>query len=250
MSTLRKVKFRSSGETLGYAIAVVVLLVALPALGQVHGIPPSITSFGTTGIGFMPRPSITSLGPFGWQAPAEPFISGDVVPGQIRPFDRPFNGPFDRGNQSDAGPLILSYPYAVPYPIPVVGDVAGAEAIDGQGPMIAPSGLRFMPNPGIPTMLYPPPDAVPVASKPTPAATPQPVQEQQSTVLVFRNGKRLEVRNYAIVGDQLVNLSGGGPRKIALNDLDLKATSRVNDERAVDFRLPTNPHDRKSETEH
>jgi hypothetical protein len=241
MNTLRNTRFRSSGETLRYAIAFTVLLAALPAVGQVHGIPPSITSFGTSGIGFMPRPSITSLGPFGWQAPAEPFISRDFFPGQIRPFDRPFNGPFDKGNQSDGSPLILSYPYAVPYPIPVAGDVAGAEAIDGQGPMIAPSGLPFMPNPGIPTMLYPPPGAVPVASKPTTAATPQPVQEQQSTVLVFRNGKRLEVRNYAIVGDQLVNLSGGGPRKIALNDLDQKATSRLNNDRGVEFHLPTNP---------
>lgn len=235
MNTLRNTRSRSSGETLGYAIAFTVLLAALPAVGQVHGIPPSITSFGTSGIGFMPRPSITSLGPFGWQAPAEPFISGDFFPGQIRPF----NGPFDKGNQSDGSPLILSYPYPVPYPIPVVGDVAGAEAIDGQGPMIAPSGLPFMPNPGIP-MLYPPPDAVPVASKPTPVATRQPLQEQQSTVLVFRNGKRLEVRNYAIVGDQLVNLSGGRPRKIALNDLDLKATSLLNNDCGVDFRLPTN----------
>ena len=51
------------------------------------------------------------------------------------------------------------------------------------------------------------------------------------------------------MGDQVVNLSGKGPRKIALNDLDLNATSRVNDDRAG-FRLPTNPHERKNETEH
>jgi hypothetical protein len=87
---------------------------------------------------------------------------------------------------------------------------------------------------------------VPTASKPASAAAPQPVQEQQSTVLVFRNGKRLEVSNYAIVGDQLVNLSGGGPRKIALSDLDLNATSLVNDDRAVDFRLPAKPDKQKN----
>jgi hypothetical protein len=116
--------------------------------------------------------------------------------------------------------------------------------------MTTPSGLSFTSSPGIPNIPYPSPDAAQFASKPTPAANPQPVPEQQSTVLVFRNGKRLEVRNYAIVGDQVVNLSGKGPRKIALSDLDLNATSRVNDDRAVGFRLPTNPHERKNETEH
>lgn len=250
MNTLRNNRFRSSGKTLGHVIAVVVFLVSLPALGQVHGIPPSITSFGTSGVGFMPRPSITSLGPFGWQVPIQPFIPNDVIPGQIRPFDRPFNRPFDRGSESGVSPLILSYPYPVPYLVPVPGDTAGAEAINGQYPMTTPSGLSITSSPGIPNIPYPSPDAAQFASKPTPAANPQPVPEQQSTVLVFRNGKRLEVRNYAIVGDQVVNLSGKGPRKIALSDLDLNATSRVNDDRAVGFRLPTNPHERKNETEH
>lgn len=84
-----------------------------------------------------------------------------------------------------------------------------------------------------------------------PAANPQPAPEQQpTTVLVFRNGKRLEVRNYAIVGDHVVNLSGGGPRSIALGDLDLSATSRVNDDRGVGFRLPTNPRGRNNEAPH
>jgi hypothetical protein len=251
MSTLCNNRFHRSRETLGYSIVVLMLLGAIPALAQVHGIPPSITSFGSTGVGFMPRPSITSLGPFGWQAPTEPFISSDVIPGEIRPFDRPFgrpffNGPSDRGNQSGVGPLILSYPYPVPYPVPIAGDIGGAETVDAQNPMTAPSGWSLTPNPGMPIITpYPSPDAVQVVSKPTPAANPQPVLEQQSTVLVFRNGKRLEIRNYAIVGDQVVNLSGRGPRKIALSDLDLNATSRINDDRAVDFRLPTNPDDRK-----
>ncbi len=166
MNTLRNNRFRSSGETLGHVIAVVVFLVSLPALGQVHGIPPSITSFGTSGVGFMPRPSITSLGACGWQVPIRPFIPNGVIPGQIRPFDRPFNGPFDRGNASGVSPLILSSPYPMPYPVPVAGDIAGAEAINGQDPMNAPSGLSFTSNPGIPNIPYPAPDAAQVASKP------------------------------------------------------------------------------------
>jgi hypothetical protein len=79
-----------------------------------------------------------------------------------------------------------------------------------------------------------------------PAATPQPAPEQQpTTVLVFRSGKRLEVRNYAIVGNEVVNLSGGGPRRIALSDLDLSATSSVNDEHGVSFHLLAKSPDKK-----
>jgi hypothetical protein len=67
-------------------------------------------------------------------------------------------------------------------------------------------------------------------------------------VLVLRNGKRIEVRNYVIVGNQLVNLSGTGPRRIAISDLDVDATWRVNDDRAVSFGLPVASDDKKDAT--
>lgn len=111
--------------------------------------------------------------------------------------------------------------------------------------MTPPSGLPLAANSG---NWFAPPSPVPSGSGGTPmlAANPQPVPEQQPmTVLVFRNGKRLEVRNYAIVGDQVVNLSGSGPRRIALSDLDLSATSSVNDDRGISFRLLTNSRDKK-----
>jgi hypothetical protein len=62
--------------------------------------------------------------------------------------------------------------------------------------------------------------------------------------------EHLEVRNYAIVGDQLVNFSGGGPRKIALSELDLQATSSANEDRLVNFRLPTDLDGRKNAANH
>ena len=68
---------------------------------------------------------------------------------------------------------------------------------------------------------------------------PEPVSNQPATVLVFRDGHQLEVTNYAIQSGTLFNLSDAGPRKVALADLDVDKTVRANDERGVDFTLPT-----------
>jgi hypothetical protein len=67
------------------------------------------------------------------------------------------------------------------------------------------------------------------------------VSDQPETVLVFRDGHTAQVKNYAIVGDMLFEFSDGSRHKIALADLDLTATQKQNDERGLDFRLPTRP---------
>jgi hypothetical protein len=67
---------------------------------------------------------------------------------------------------------------------------------------------------------------------------PAPPLVQENTVLIFRDGHRLEVTGYAIAGQDVLNLSGNGPRRIALADLDLPATIRENDDRGIDFRIP------------
>ncbi len=58
-------------------------------------------------------------------------------------------------------------------------------------------------------------------------------------MLVFRDGSRRDVRNYAIVGEIFWDLSDRRARKILLAELDLDATAALNDEHGVDFRLPT-----------
>ena len=63
-----------------------------------------------------------------------------------------------------------------------------------------------------------------------------------STVLVFRDRHQQEVQNYAIVGQTLWNFAPQHTQKIPLSDLDLPATAKANDERGVDFRVPT-PHE-------
>lgn len=61
---------------------------------------------------------------------------------------------------------------------------------------------------------------------------------QQPTMLIFKDGRTLEVGNYAIVGQTLFDLTPGHPRKIALADLDLEATRQQNEDRGVTFQLP------------
>jgi len=59
-----------------------------------------------------------------------------------------------------------------------------------------------------------------------------------ATVLVFRDQHKQEVQNYAIVGQTLWNFSSQHTEKIPLANLDVPATTKANEDRGVDFRLP------------
>ncbi len=66
----------------------------------------------------------------------------------------------------------------------------------------------------------------------------EPTQPAEPTVLVFRDQHKQEVQNYAIVGQTLWIFAPQHTQKIPLSDLDLPATTKANDERGVDFRVP------------
>jgi hypothetical protein len=59
-----------------------------------------------------------------------------------------------------------------------------------------------------------------------------------TTILVFRDGRRSEIQNFAIVGQALWFFTEQRARKIPVSDLDVGATKEVNAGRDVDFRLP------------
>jgi hypothetical protein len=75
-------------------------------------------------------------------------------------------------------------------------------------------------------------------------SAPQPPRQEEraeavpATVLVFRDQRKMEVQNYAIVGRTLWNFAPQHTEKIPLSDLDLPATAKANDERGVDFHVP------------
>jgi hypothetical protein len=199
------------------------------ALAQVNGAPPSVTSmgFGGRAINGTP-PSVTSLGPRGYTPGFNPAFPNS------RPFLGTSSGFSGHPHHRPRYPQDLAY-YATPYyGYYDNGTDAQNYASDDEnngGPTIFDRR-----GPGyIPPVLEPEQPAE-TNSSATPSEGPS--EQSQPTVLVFKDGHQLEVENYAIVGTTLFDLTAGHPRKVALADLDLTATSKQNDDRGIDFHLP------------
>lgn len=75
-------------------------------------------------------------------------------------------------------------------------------------------------------------------------AVPQPVPQYVPdrapilTVLIFRDGHRIEIQNYAIVGSTIWVFDERTSTKISTLDLDLEATQKENRSRGIRFSLP------------
>jgi hypothetical protein len=59
-----------------------------------------------------------------------------------------------------------------------------------------------------------------------------------STVLVFQDKHQQEIQNYAIVGETLWVFDAQKASKVPVDNLDIAATTKANEDRGVDFRLP------------
>jgi hypothetical protein len=78
-------------------------------------------------------------------------------------------------------------------------------------------------------------------STPIPATRPRQEPAAPPTVLIYRDGRQAEVRNYAVVGQTLWIFSEERARKVPLADLDLDATRNANEERGVEFAVQAKP---------
>ena len=203
------------------------------AAAQINAAPPSVTSlgFGGRAVNGTP-PSVTSLGPRGYTPGFNPAF----------PNSHPISGtkPFSNGNHPhhrNGYGAVYAVPYAYGYYDS--GDDANAPPDDqyNGGPTIFDrrgSGNAVRP----PETAYSANDPVPAAANVDALADP-PAQDQPETVLVFKDGHQVEVANYAIVGNTLYDLSDGRRRRIAISDLDLDATTKQNDDRGIDFQVPS-----------
>jgi hypothetical protein len=81
-------------------------------------------------------------------------------------------------------------------------------------------------------------DLQPQGSDPPPQHAEERNESTPTTVLVFRDERKQEVQNYAVVGQTLWIFEPRRTEKIPLSQLDIPATARANDERGVDFRVP------------
>src|SRR5207237_2319982 len=246
-------------------IAILLLMLAAPALqGQIHGVPPSVTSFGR---GRGPAPgvpaSVTSLGPNGFQTDNQFFPVPNCCINPLCPITS--NPSLFRRHRHH---FVSFYPVGVPVYTPYYADIASApiddsmeEEEDGGGPTLfdrrGPArgsrdrGDRYA------TMLadrhYQPDEdeqanddrvsrehkasANKAQSEPA-AGSERTVSDEPGTLLVFKDGHKAEVKNYAIVGDQLYDLTGGRSRKIPLAELDLEATQKLNEDQGITFQVP------------
>lgn len=135
------------------------------------------------------------------------------------------------------------YPYSYPYPYPDTYDAYYSSAYDNRGLQNDVANLRAEVR-----SLQDQQDqllaerarerAQQSAAAPPPSAAEVP---HPPTILVFRDGKRMEVQNYAIIGQSLWVLSEQRSRKIPLSDLDLDATVRLNEQRGIEFPVPEQP---------
>jgi len=219
------------------------LLLGLPAAAQINGAPSSVTSPGFGGRAVNgPRSSVTSLGPQGYAPPIRP----------RPPLSTAGNGSDHRGDhdghhrhhRDDNFTSPVWYAVPVPYAVDNAVEYSGDDQPDeADADANYQGGPTVFDRRGSGAGSY-----VPPARDPAPAHALQPAQEAAPavdpdpplppTLLVFKDGRTVEVANYAILGATLFDLTSGHRRKIPIMDLDLEATRKQNDERGVTFQLP------------
>jgi hypothetical protein len=213
----------------GFLVSTIHAQVASPGFNgspSVHGVPPSVTSIGFAGhrVNGVP-PSVSSLG----------------FPGRTRTFTEPPNSErrHRRHDQTFVpwGGAVYGAPY---YPYDSYDDTAQAPADDTTDPEYQGGPTVFdRRGPGTSRASEPSNSDDSSQAKAVAPPAPEPVSNQPDTVLVFKDGHQLEVANYAIVGSTLFDLTDGHRRKIPLSELDLIATGKQNDDRGVDFQVPS-----------
>ena len=233
-------------------------LLALPSAAQGHG-PPTTNTIGGHFLGTPPSvlsvsgphlapplPSVTSIPNYGFT---------NFGYSRWNPYgSTAYGNGYYRGHHG-YGRTGLSY--AIPYYIPADG--YGYDYVGGpdlySGPPIGPS------DPMLHMVAEPPPTRYPSADSdyaPVLPAQPQPIPQEQAavrdatpnepSVLVFRDGRKREVSNYAIMG-QTVYVFDKGTQRIALSDLDVPATIKANDDRGLEFKLPPQKAEKKADIE-
>jgi hypothetical protein len=249
------VRRRIRASVAGFALLGLWFLSATAAPGQINGTPPSVTSIGFGGHFDRPPgipPSVTSLGPEGFTpnhqffAPSNCCFKGAVAPGANRlHFEHhphhtpifPIGGviypvpyPVYMANPQDEepGPAMAPEPYSA-------GPTIFDRRASGQTSQSVEAGYaeRVRDDRALTVAAPPPASAASVEAAP--------VIDQPPTALIFKDGRHLEVENYAIVGTMLYDLTPGHRSKIPISDLDLAATVKQNDERGIDFQLPAKP---------
>ncbi len=202
---------------------------------QINGVPSSVTSQGFGGHSVnAPRASVTSLGPGG-------YTPNSRVTFSTSPIDRRDGDHHHHHRQYANGYVAYPYVFGVPYAADMSATDGDSDADDDANYQGGPT-IFDRHGSGADSYVPPVSDVRPAhGEQRVDVDPPAPEPPQEPTLLVFNDGRKLEVGNYAIVGTTLFDLTPGHPRKIALADLNLDATRKQNDDRGVIFQLPATP---------
>lgn len=229
-----------------HALIAAIFAVFAVASAAAQGPPASVNSLAP-GRSFAPPASVNSLGPNGFSN--LPVLLGNPV----FPTGGFHIGGGHRRHPTFGGVTPVFVPYYVPLtPVYVIPEsepervvVERRQVVYEPAPEESRYGVRDLDRPERVENDEQQAAAPKAPAKPaTPPTPPAPEQASSSfdslpgTVLIFKDGHRLEITNYAIQGKTLFNLSGEGPRRIDTAELDVSATMKENDDRGVEFRLP------------
>jgi hypothetical protein len=193
-------------------LLILLILLSAAACAQIRGVPPSVTSIASGPDGRpvfrgVP-PSVMSLGPEGFGP------SLDTIK-------------FSRRSLPVFFPAFVPVPYVL---------IERERIIEREVPVEVET---EPPRRRVRRVIEVPEEEADVDGPPRRTErSPEPPRESQPTVLVFRDGSRSEVRNFAIVGETLFVFSPDPSRKLLLADLDLDATRTANEARGHSFVLP------------
>jgi hypothetical protein len=148
-------------------------------------------------------------------------------------------------------PYSYGYGYANPVVVEDNSSLPGAGTFNTSSPVYRPSagndsvieerGGRFYERTTTERSSEPLPDpdtrTRPAAVAPAVSANGNEENEVR-TLLIFKDGRQMEVSNYAIMGTT-VYVFTGDRRKIPLSELNLDATVKANEQRGTDFHVPT-----------
>jgi hypothetical protein len=163
--------------------------------------------------------------------------------------------PSTTGSHSNNGPQRTTpsplpyyyFPYVYAVPVPYTADVLDNGASDDSDPNYQGGPTVFDRRGDGPSSYIPPGYESPAESNTAQAQAEDSSEAEYNsdsepspdpTVLIFKDGHQLEIGNYAIVNQTLYDLTPGHPHRIALADLDLPATQKLNDDRGITFDLP------------
>lgn len=225
----KRVRSSISASLIFLGTVLLTALFTVSSVAQINGAPSSVTSPGFGGRAVNgPPSSVTSLGPRGYSPRAQFSTSSPSrAPRGVDPQHR-------RRHLGETSPFL----YAVPVPYAVDNGPAEDYASDDNDSQYQGGPTVFDRRGSGARSYVPPTSANAEAREDSSAGAPEPDPDPDPTVLVFKDGRKLEVGNYAIVGAILFDLTPGHSRRIPLAELDLDGTRKQNDDRGVVFQLP------------